>query len=702
MSQNFEQFGKYILLEKLAAGGMAEVYLSKSTGAVGVSKFMAIKRILPQFSENTDFVEMFKEEAKIAINLNHSNIASIYDFGIEKSQFYIVMEYLEGKNLRQLNNELKKQNRALSIQDVVYIVKEASAGLDHAHRCVDSQTGKPLNIIHRDISPQNIMVSYEGDVKLIDFGIAKAENQMDATKAGVLKGKFGYMSPEQAEGQQIDVRSDIFAVGIVLWELLANERLFTASNEAAVLSKIRACQIPPIRKLCPNVPVELEKIVNKALAKDRGLRYESAAALHRDLNRFLNVEFPEFSPQEFSRTMKGSFADEFLAIQKKRIEYSKLKFSTPEEKTVVSMKTQTDIRTPPLPGGDDEELPGIDLNTSTNLKVDLSVFPGATSTEVGRTRTNVGHGGTQTAYTKSGTSGTINAKLLEKQKKKNAPKKSTNWASTFLLTLFIFAVGFLGYSESYFDPYLSKVPMLSKYTSVKLGLATRRINKPKDAVPEEAVADLSSTSPQPEDLPPSDQTLTQPTQIKPEVNLPQQPQPPPPVVVAKETPKPVQKSRIIYVKSVPTNAQIFINGELYNGRTPSHVRLDVVPNKVDRIVVAMEGFTEQSLQINPKDPVGINQPHTLTLALEPESTSRVVLRNTLPYEVTVRIRKAGLSASEQVLKMKINERVLTTMKTGTYQIQVKSDLFGEIKATDLIVKEPMNPTDNTYYEIKEK
>ena len=175
MSQIFEQFGKYLLLEKVAAGGMAEIYLARSGAANGLNKFFAIKRILPQYSTNEDFVNMFKEEAKVAINLNHNNVVSIYDFGVEASQFFLVMDYVEGRNLRQIINELKKTNKSFTIDQALYLIKETAAGLDHAHRCTDSTTGRPLNITHRDMSPQNIMVSFEGEVKVIDFGIAKAE-----------------------------------------------------------------------------------------------------------------------------------------------------------------------------------------------------------------------------------------------------------------------------------------------------------------------------------------------------------------------------------------------------------------------------------------------------------------------------------------------------------------------------------------------
>ncbi len=373
-----EQFGKYLLLEKVAAGGMAEVYLAKSTGVTGLNKFFAIKRILPQFSSNEEFVDMFKEEANVAINLNHSNVVSIFDFGIEKGQFYLVMDYVEGRNLRQIINELKKSNKSFSIDQALFMVKEAAAGLDHAHRCTDSKSGRPLNITHRDMSPQNIMVSFEGEVKVIDFGIAKAETEQEETKAGTLKGKFGYMSPEQAEGMPIDPRTDVFALGIVLWELLANDRLFTGSNEAAILRKVRDCQVPSIRKVNPTVPPELERIVMKALAKDRNVRYQTAANFHRDLNRFLNTQFPDFSPQDFSQFIRESFKAAYQQGKNKLIEYSNVKASNPIDaqlpKIPTSESASSSERNDGLPRPPSDQLNGLQPATETNQESPPAAF----------------------------------------------------------------------------------------------------------------------------------------------------------------------------------------------------------------------------------------------------------------------------------------------------------------------------------------
>lgn len=368
----FERFGKYLLLEKLASGGMAEVYLAKLSS--GINKFVALKRILSQFSANSEFIDMFKEEAKIAANLRHSNIVSIHFFGHEKKQLFLVMDFVEGQNLRQLLNVLKRENRELSIDQVIYIVKEVAAGLDYAHRALDDTTGRPLNIIHRDMSPQNIMVSFDGEVKIVDFGIAKAENQVEQTQAGTIKGKFSYMSPEQSEGTELDARTDVFSLGIILWELLAKERLFVGTNDAMTLKKVRDCQIPSLRKINPNIPAELERIAMKTLSKDLSLRYQSASSLHKDLNRFLNIHYPEFSKQEFSKFMKSLFHDMFIENRRKLAEYSQVPFTVEGsgngEHTQTSTATATVTETSSS-ADENEFIPGLDLHEKSagiNLK----------------------------------------------------------------------------------------------------------------------------------------------------------------------------------------------------------------------------------------------------------------------------------------------------------------------------------------------
>ncbi|MCC6138765.1 MAG: serine/threonine protein kinase [Bdellovibrionaceae bacterium] len=322
--EKFERFGNYILLEKLASGGMAEIYLSKKLAAEGVQKFVAVKRILAQHSSSEDFIRMFKDEAKIAVNLNHGNVVSIYDFGVENNQLFLVMEYMEGKNLRQILNRLKQVNKRFSISHIAYVTKMIAAGLDHAHRLIDATTGQTLNIIHRDMSPQNVMVSFEGEVKIIDFGIAKSTTQEESTRVGTLKGKFGYMSPEQVDGMEVDARTDIFAMGIMVWEMLSEQRLFLTNNEMTTLRKIRDCKIPSLREIDPNIPVELDKIVNKALARNKTQRYQTAAELQKDLQSFLNRYNPDFSSQDFAEFIKEMYSEEIVDARKRQVAYSKV------------------------------------------------------------------------------------------------------------------------------------------------------------------------------------------------------------------------------------------------------------------------------------------------------------------------------------------------------------------------------------------
>lgn len=317
---------KYILLEKIAVGGMAEVWLASSSQAGGITKFVAIKKILPHLAKDSEFIRMFKDEAAVVMNLSHSNIVSItgYYQSDATNELYLVMDFVEGRNLRQVLEKMKTSKQALKLSHIVYIIKELAAGLSHAHHSLNAATGKPLNIIHRDISPQNCMLSFHGEVKVVDFGISIAEIQRDKTEVGTLKGKFGYMSPEQAEGRQVDFRTDIFSLGIIFWELLSGERLFTGKNEMSILKKILDCDIPDLAEFVSEVNPEVERIVRKALAKNPEMRYTSASAMHRDLNRFINTYDPDFTTSDFSVFIRTLFAGEVIDARKKLIEFSKI------------------------------------------------------------------------------------------------------------------------------------------------------------------------------------------------------------------------------------------------------------------------------------------------------------------------------------------------------------------------------------------
>jgi len=279
-------FGKYVLLEKIATGGMAEIFRAKQKGLRGFEKLVVIKRILPHLTDNSEFVSMFIDEGKIAAQLTHQNIAQIYDLGDEHGYYYIAMEYVHGKDLKAILQKAQKLKSRPSIEQAVFIISELCAGLDYAHRKKDLN-GNALTIVHRDISPQNVLISHEGEVKIIDFGIAKAAAKDHNTRAGALKGKILYMSPEQSMGKYIDKRSDIFSLGTLLYELLTLKRLFIAAKELDILKKVQLAQVIPPGKYNSDIPEKLEKIVLKALARDPSNRYQTAGEMKRDLDAFL-------------------------------------------------------------------------------------------------------------------------------------------------------------------------------------------------------------------------------------------------------------------------------------------------------------------------------------------------------------------------------------------------------------------------------
>src|SRR5439155_8787101 len=235
-----DRFGQYELLEKIASGGMAELFRARRTGVEGFQKIVAIKKILPHIADNDEFITMFADEAKLAAQLNHPNIVHIFDLGkIEAGGYFIAMEYVEGRDLRSILQSGHDLGAPLPTPLAVYVASKIAAALDYAHRRRDSE-GRELNIVHRDVSPPNILISYEGDIKLCDFGIAKAASKASQTQSGALKGKVQYMSPEQAWGKALDRRSDLFSLGAVLFEMLTEQKLFRGDSDLTVLEKVRA------------------------------------------------------------------------------------------------------------------------------------------------------------------------------------------------------------------------------------------------------------------------------------------------------------------------------------------------------------------------------------------------------------------------------------------------------------------------------
>lgn len=276
---------RYVLLERIGIGGMAEVFRAAVRGAEGFERPVAVKRILPHLSDDVDFVRMFIDEAKIAVQLQHPNIVQILDLGREGHEYFIVMEYVHGKDLRTIQDRVAQLGDRIPLAIVVHIALKICEALHHAHFAT-GPGGRPLNVVHRDVTPQNVLVSFDGEVKVTDFGLAKAAGRVTQTQAGVIKGKLAYMAPEAFLGWTVDHRSDVYGVGILLWEMLTGKRLFLGKNDLETVTKAQAAVVPPLRSIDPTIPEELDRIVLRALARDRDQRYQTAEELHDDLEVF--------------------------------------------------------------------------------------------------------------------------------------------------------------------------------------------------------------------------------------------------------------------------------------------------------------------------------------------------------------------------------------------------------------------------------
>jgi serine/threonine-protein kinase len=351
------QFGKYTLLRKLASGGMAELYLALHRSVAGFEKLVVIKRILPQMNNDQAFIDMLLHEARIAATLSHPNIVQTFDVGQAESSYFIAMEHIHGEDIRSIVRGMRKKNvNEFPVAHALTIVSGVCAGLAYAHekRGLDGQL---LNIVHRDISPQNIVITFTGDVKVVDFGIAKSETFAEEKQGGQLKGKVPYMSPEQARGEDIDWRSDIFAAGVILFELTTGRRLFKGQNEFETLKLITEREYPLPSDIAPNYPLGLERIVMKALAKDRERRYQSAREMQSDLESFIRQERVPASTVSLGKWMEMLF-EEKLAQQNEALHDIK-------QLADAIAAQQPPPESAPFVSGMTGVFPAVDLSTST-------------------------------------------------------------------------------------------------------------------------------------------------------------------------------------------------------------------------------------------------------------------------------------------------------------------------------------------------
>ena len=330
------EFGEYTLEQQIGVGGMASVWKARRKGVEGFEKRVAIKKILPQAAENEDFVEMFIDEAKLAAQLNHSNITHIYDLGKIDDDYFIAMEYVEGRNLRQILDKTRKKKQQVPVGVALFIASQIADALDYAHRSKDFDDAE-LGLVHRDVSPQNVLISFSGDIKLCDFGIAKAVSKISTTQMGALKGKLQYMSPEQAWGKSIDHRSDLFSLGSLLYEMLTGQRLFTGESEMAVLEAVREADVGARIIQSADIPAGVKGILLKALSESPKDRFESAEELQRGLEELIKDESPAPGTKSVS-----AFVRELLEMQAEPTEPAKE--ATPENEIAEDLEWDPDSR----------------------------------------------------------------------------------------------------------------------------------------------------------------------------------------------------------------------------------------------------------------------------------------------------------------------------------------------------------------------
>jgi serine/threonine protein kinase len=301
-----DSFGPYQLIDRVAVGGMAEVFKAKRAGVEGFEKIVALKRILPHLSENKEFLDMFVDEAKMVAGLTHPNIVQIFDLGRIESSYYIAMEYVHGRDLRTTIKRAHDKGLRMPLDLSLRVVSQVCSALEYAHRKKDPR-GRPMEIVHRDVSPQNILITFEGNVKLADFGIAKAATKASNTDRGALRGKLLYMSPEQAWGRSIDHRSDVFSLGIVLYEMVTEQKPFMASgSEMTILEMVRKCLVTPPRDINPRVPEALDRVIMKALARNPDERFQDAGQLQRGIEKIMR-ERPPVTARDLARFLELLF-----------------------------------------------------------------------------------------------------------------------------------------------------------------------------------------------------------------------------------------------------------------------------------------------------------------------------------------------------------------------------------------------------------
>lgn len=362
MTEEHKREHKYRVIRRLEAGGMAEVFYGEAKGVQGFKKRVAIKRVLPHLAQNENFIQMFLDEARLSARLNHANIVSVFDIEPWKDTFQLIMEFVDGANLKRIMDYLHAHDMRFSLGQATFICMEACRGLSYAHELMD-EGGEALGIVHRDISPPNIMVTQRGEVKVADFGLAKAGTQLSQTDPGVVKGKFGYLSPEAAEGREVDARADLFSLGIVLWEMLAGRRLFLGESDYATVKLVQQANVPRLSPLNSEVDEGFEEVLMRALMRDPEQRYRSAQEFGDALADYLFTRQLKVTAYDLAGLVKvatsgeagvGAHAKDSSLIH--RLIRQELDDESGENR-LSAVPTHEDSSMTPIPGGGDFEDP---------------------------------------------------------------------------------------------------------------------------------------------------------------------------------------------------------------------------------------------------------------------------------------------------------------------------------------------------------
>jgi serine/threonine protein kinase len=362
-----KSYGKYFLVSKLAEGGMAEIFLAKQVGVEGFEKNVVVKRMLAHLSTAGDFVAMFLDEARLASRLSHPNVVQVLDLGFEGGCYFIAMEYLAGEDFSTVIRSAAKQRTFVPLSIALKVLSQAAQGLHYAHEFTDSK-GQPLNVVHRDVSPSNIFVTYSGQVKMLDFGIAKAESRVTATTAGVVKGKYQYMAPEQAQSLPVDRRADVYSLGVCMYEVLCNARPFARDTDLAILNAVLKNEYRPPRQLRPDLPVELEQILVKALSRDAADRYQTALEFSDAVENYLRASTSVTRGAALSTYMTNFFGQERVSSKTRIPSLEDLKASG-------ASMPQMEKKSPSNPSGPSIDAPA---KPTSVPKLDI-VVEGATS-----------------------------------------------------------------------------------------------------------------------------------------------------------------------------------------------------------------------------------------------------------------------------------------------------------------------------------